>query len=908
MSQQIHEDYGRVLPHAKKHLYNKGVLNVDNYTELSEEERTEKIKRESIWKIDYQDLKDKGHHPAVGHFLKAIYSALSSKPKYDSKYLGEVTGDPFKDKQIISLIYVHMVNKFKSGMDALGYDLHGSLVNGGIVNGSKENVADGLSGYIKKAYPKNTNLGGLFLNFYNDYRLGNEDIDEIVTDLSKVFPEHEIFFNSYSGRNLINNWSYLQFSNRFKNLKNLRQVFNASWRKAEQEQWKGLVVDDVVIENNLPLNELFNTNNEVVTNEKLMQIVKGIIDTKIRINRSGKIAIQIQNGLEQKHLSNIVRHGYDYLADIKNVDSQKLEEVFGFDGTQWGNWVSEKNERQNFLNLTYYGFADLAQVLDIPLSQISLPNDHGKVALAFGSQGKGRGGSAFYNINHKYFHFNRLNGAGAVAHEWFHAYDNYLFDKFVKSRDLSDDLSSEILNRAAKNYSPFFSSLVYYTIEKHIDNLEFSSIDDEYFEHLGIKKDLDILKEFDPHITDLVTGWFLPNVIEVKRDNISSLENFLKDDSQKHTMAASEKLMELFDNDIAEYKTLFKNMEFALSITDANDGKLRGNWSALNGTFWKILGKENLYADVFYSSSQKYYFTHKDEINKKLYERISEYAQYYHNKDTLNNQRQQFNDMVTDFVVESLDKFKTEMQTNKEWQSHVVDYALKNKGDEYILNRKRVTNTFYKTPLFNLLQDYVKSKLAIDFGLRFNDFLENVPSRMIADSLKDRKESLPRFITNTLIEMCVNSSQKTIAEILFEHGVEFKMIQPKPMFTSGALFLDSIVGKKYFSLPEEMFARASEHAVGVKVVNTFLNNSAYLYEQSMNFLVYPEEGDAQKYAKQIFASVKHHIPEGFNLDLKKFPYINNQFDMQTEVIDVEVVNSEKEPVKRKRGRPRKNSA
>lgn len=97
-------------------------------------------------------------------------------------------------------------------------------------------------------------------------------------------------------------------------------------------------------------------------------------------------------------------------------------EVFGFRGVEFGNWNNQQ-ERQELLNDAYDGLLDLAEVMDVPPRAISL---NGELALAFGARGHGLSGArAHYELDKVVINLTKMNGAGSLAHEWFHALDHY---------------------------------------------------------------------------------------------------------------------------------------------------------------------------------------------------------------------------------------------------------------------------------------------------------------------------------------------------------------------------------------------------------------------------------------------------------------------------------------------------
>lgn len=108
-----------------------------------------------------------------------------------------------------------------------------------------------------------------------------------------------------------------------------------------------------------------------------------------------------------------------------------FEDTFGFRGVEFGKW-NNQDERQEVMNHAYDGLLDLADVLHIPAKAISL---NGELALAFGARGQGLSGArAHYETDYGVINLTKMTGAGALAHEWFHAADHYLARQDTKAK------------------------------------------------------------------------------------------------------------------------------------------------------------------------------------------------------------------------------------------------------------------------------------------------------------------------------------------------------------------------------------------------------------------------------------------------------------------------------------------
>jgi|GEM_PF-1975295 len=120
---------------------------------------------------------------------------------------------------------------------------------------------------------------------------------------------------------------------------------------------------------------------------------------------------------------NRARIGEDWRKG-KDISPAQFGETFGFRGVEFGNWVGKTQERQEALNQAYDALMDLADVLGVPPRALSLA---GRLGLAFGARGKGGKGSAnaHYEPARVVINLTKTKGAGSLAHEWFHALDNY---------------------------------------------------------------------------------------------------------------------------------------------------------------------------------------------------------------------------------------------------------------------------------------------------------------------------------------------------------------------------------------------------------------------------------------------------------------------------------------------------
>lgn len=112
------------------------------------------------------------------------------------------------------------------------------------------------------------------------------------------------------------------------------------------------------------------------------------------------------------------RIGHDYRKSA-NTDAFALRNAFGMNAVEFGN-STPLYVRQEVTNLAFDAMRDLAKVLNINESKISLGT-----GLAFASRGN-KGAAAHYDPANNIINLSGQNGAGSLAHEWFHSLDNYL--------------------------------------------------------------------------------------------------------------------------------------------------------------------------------------------------------------------------------------------------------------------------------------------------------------------------------------------------------------------------------------------------------------------------------------------------------------------------------------------------
>lgn len=109
------------------------------------------------------------------------------------------------------------------------------------------------------------------------------------------------------------------------------------------------------------------------------------------------------------------------------VSFADVHQHFGFKSLKVGKWVT-KAEKEASARLFFDALSDLQDILRAPVSLLSLRQT---LSLAYGSGGQ-YGVMAHYEPATQTFALAKNAGPGAIAHEWFHAFDHYIADKMLQ--------------------------------------------------------------------------------------------------------------------------------------------------------------------------------------------------------------------------------------------------------------------------------------------------------------------------------------------------------------------------------------------------------------------------------------------------------------------------------------------
>jgi superfamily II DNA or RNA helicase len=110
-------------------------------------------------------------------------------------------------------------------------------------------------------------------------------------------------------------------------------------------------------------------------------------------------------------------------VEVKDADPQRVKETFNLREVDYGQaGYMSQDDREWHTRQLEGAFHDFAEVLGIPKADVSF---NGRLGVALGARGRGKH-AAHYEPGRYVINITKLNGSGALAHEWGHALDNIL--------------------------------------------------------------------------------------------------------------------------------------------------------------------------------------------------------------------------------------------------------------------------------------------------------------------------------------------------------------------------------------------------------------------------------------------------------------------------------------------------
>lgn len=890
-SNSEHKDYGRFIAMARKDLYNYGKLDINTFNELSEQEKIEQVSKKSIWHIlDKEYFKNNGFSPFGFHLVKALRDSLPTKPNNHIKLSNNIR----TSVKLTNLLYIIACNEIK---DFCHY--------------TKFNFDD----KIKRSE---------FATFIeNNTRLLDSDFSEYCQEaLINTFPDNKEEIKKIDKEMILQAlWEQIPA------IKSLIGYDGKILYKAQKQLKKQPTWDDIIqlkVEKDDDFSYIDNIDN-------LEDMFNLITKTKIRTSHNNMSVVKVDSVLSHSHLDSVVRNGYDYI-DGDKITANTLDKTFGIDAMQWGNWINESNERQNLLNLVYESFTDLAATFNIARDSIGLEVNNRGLGFGIGSQGIS-GSRAHYQTGQKFLHMNRKNSAGSLAHEWFHAYDHYLYEKAIADGVLSQRLINGTINNSDTN---FLSVIVTRVLSQ---GTIYDPIKKEYIPHEDFKDEFNKIKNFNPAFFDLIlkiNGLDTKRYISLEQLSPSEMEFISNEDTYASNVNLSKKIFELHKESFNSLKTEIKNLKMLIDsvkvydevMNDVNSSQEQKNnaESILLNFMYKnnIILSNNLNrmlpdteeAKPFkkillglhengrdknkteYKDNFNDYLSNKDKINQLILNNLKDIYKDVFTQEAVNQSSEIFYDVMEQYIQEikqpAIQKILTQKAAGKEQTifNSAYQHALRPTQNA---NRKEI-NFFYLSISFwahkdiaGTIDEFAKDSVKNNFIPELKQQLKDTDVHpLLVDKITGRLLENRKYIENAIKENINQSLQSHIALQLVNDGYGFE-IKMKSKFKQDAEALDLISnkGQAYYSTPYELFARMGETVVGNLVYNTYLCKEKYsnFFEQLSHLQVYPNHEELKEYIPLLKQSLKISFPLDFDVNLSNKKMIKNEYSKNEILID-----------------------
>jgi hypothetical protein len=380
------EDVGEKIGGARKDRWKERGLAMSDYDGLTDTEKQAYTNKAQVFpKPDYQVMIDGGMDKPMAYALKEVYDSIAPKPNLTRAQ----QADPAQRDAALRL-YVETVGKIRDGLKA--------------VKTPEELKA--LRDTVFESSP--TGYGGRLT-----YTADAKAIMHLVSTGKRRYElPGAMEVTGYDLRNLARKLEKLP-----------------AW-PAPQEQWQRMfdirrIPIGSVLSTKLP-DGTWDKTTVTVNTPPVWQVTK---DYRILSEHSSQEVAEAwakaaavksrKEDPKRPYNADVKRTGPDYRKG-RDVTGDELLAEFGFRGAEFGLWTND-SDRQQSLNQAFDGLHDLARILNVPPKAISL---NGELGIAFGARGSGKF-AAHYEPSRIVINLTKTSGAGALAHEWAHAMDDY---------------------------------------------------------------------------------------------------------------------------------------------------------------------------------------------------------------------------------------------------------------------------------------------------------------------------------------------------------------------------------------------------------------------------------------------------------------------------------------------------
>jgi len=396
------EDVGEKIGGARKDMWAQTMEDYGEDLELNDIVKLPKAK--VLPKLDYKGMKEKGYKDEDIHFLAWVLANTGKKPRR-----GRYTNYKLRAWAQTMITIRKEVSNALQDLENVGAitDTIKEQLNGTVWN--KESWENTKAFYEQADIYENPKIATYYVN--KDKPFENNTVK------LQLIKDHYIMKNVIVGEGVnTREEAYTAFAEEVNQTKTstktsleerIRKAISAYQNRKENKIFVGYKgKNGLIVEA-----EVFATKEEAQEAMKSPEKIEEWIKT---------IAEKIQRD-ENSYRENEAKVGERDYRKGKDVSAKKFMETFGFRGVEFGNWVTQK-ERTDRLNAAYDSFMDLALILGVDPKALGL---NGELGFAFGSRGKA-GALAHYESGKVVINLTKNKGAGSLAHEWWHAFDNYL--------------------------------------------------------------------------------------------------------------------------------------------------------------------------------------------------------------------------------------------------------------------------------------------------------------------------------------------------------------------------------------------------------------------------------------------------------------------------------------------------
>lgn len=410
------EDFGEKFWGARKDLWHqRGLLFSDLEGANPSEKAKYAIKSNVIPKLDYKKMKEDGYSVNVLYFYKMVIDSLPTKPHYRGNHVysnGQMNFEYENEDEDINNFINLLTNVKKTLLENVKTDedidsFYDKL--NPVLFDDNHIVKDGYKTLVRESNLLSVSQAGLRrvkgAVLEKQFLMTAEEIERARYEIYLYDNEHVTFEkDAYNGDKeylAIRSIGYSRFFHRV---------------GIPSNEWKDNTYF-VTYGNFLIRGINYSTREEALT--KIDEFIKE--DLAKDAEESKKTSNRKKN-FTPSGVENIERKAnFDWLQD--DATPEKYLNEFKFRGGEFGNWENQK-ERQINLNHAYNSFSDIALALGISLESVS---GNGKLGIAFGSRGHSRA-AAHYEPDSDVINLTRMNGAGALGHEWGHFFDHLIGD------------------------------------------------------------------------------------------------------------------------------------------------------------------------------------------------------------------------------------------------------------------------------------------------------------------------------------------------------------------------------------------------------------------------------------------------------------------------------------------------